>query len=134
MENPYFENWLFFFCVHVDISWIGPMWPKCAFGDQKGSVGKRRAVLHSPRTWKNVCGLLKIEFSFYFIGPKAVFWSKAANPNRCGRLPSPGNAHTPHGARRRLALGDASSPKRSNDGSGARSPRTAHHRGAARRF
>ena len=49
-----------------------------------------------------------------------------ANPNRRGRSPSCGNASTPRGrsARRRLALGAASSPNRSDDGSGARTPRT----------
>ena len=50
--------------------------------------------------------------------------SAAANPNRRGRSPSPGTTRTPSVARRRLALGDANSPNRSNDGSGARSPCT----------
>ena len=28
--------------MHVDMCmwWIGPMWPKCAFGDQKGLIWK----------------------------------------------------------------------------------------------
>ena len=48
-----------------------------------------------------------------------------ANPNRRGRSTSSG-AGTPRGcsARRRLALGAASSPNRSDDGSGAQTPRT----------
>ena len=50
--------------------------------------------------------------------------SAAANPNRRGRSPSPGTNRTLPVARRRLALGDANSPNRSNDGSGARSPCT----------
>ena len=51
--------------------------------------------------------------------------SAVANPNRRGRSPSSSNANTTRGrsARGRLALGDASSPNRSNDGSGARTPR-----------
>ena len=54
----------------------------------------------------------------------AVDNSALANPNRRGRLPSPGNTHTPLGAHRRLALGEATSPNRSNDGSSTRSPCT----------
>ena len=53
----------------------------------------------------------------------AVDNSALANPNRRGRSPSSCNARTPRCARRRLALGDAASPNRSNDGSSARSPR-----------
>ena len=49
--------------------------------------------------------------------------SAAANPNRRGRSPSPGTTRTSRGARRRLDMADANSPNRSNDGSGARSPR-----------
>ena len=47
----------------------------------------------------------------------------AANPNRRGQSIS-GNTRAPRGARRRLALGEANSSNRSNDGSPARSPRT----------
>ena len=53
----------------------------------------------------------------------AVDNSAAANPNRRGSSPSPGNTRTPCGARRRLALGKANSSNRSDDGSPARSPR-----------
>ena len=29
--------------------WVGPMWPKCAFGDQKGLIQKKRhAIWQSP--------------------------------------------------------------------------------------
>ena len=51
--------------------------------------------------------------------------SGVANPNRRGCSPSSG-ASTPRGrsARRRLASGAASSPNRSDGGSGARTPRT----------
>ena len=51
--------------------------------------------------------------------------SGAANPNRRGRSPSPRKA-SPRGksSRRRLDLSASGSPNRSNDGSGARTPRT----------
>ena len=51
--------------------------------------------------------------------------SGAANSNRPGRLPSSGSG-TPRGrsARKRPTLGAASSPNRSDDGSGAQMPRT----------
>ena len=55
--------------------------------------------------------------------PAAVDNSGPANPNCRGRSPSLSNARTPPSARRRLALGEAVSPNRSNDGSSARSPR-----------
>ena len=53
----------------------------------------------------------------------AVDNSAAANPIRCGRSPSPSTTCTPRGARRRLALDEAASSDRSNDGSRTRSPR-----------
>ena len=46
----------------------------------------------------------------------------AANPNRRGRSPSPGNARTFRSARRRLALDEAASSDRSSDGSRTQSP------------
>ena len=51
--------------------------------------------------------------------------SGAANPNRRGRSPSPRKA-SPRGksSRRRLHLDPTGSPNQSNDGSGARTPRT----------
>ena len=43
--SPLFpKNLPIFSCVHVDMWWIGPMWPKCAFGDQKGLM-LREAML-----------------------------------------------------------------------------------------
>ena len=52
----------------------------------------------------------------------AVDNSAVVRPNRCGRLPSPGNARTPRGALQRLDLVEVVSPNRPSDGSGAWSP------------
>ena len=41
MEDPYFEKNGRFSHVHVGMWCIGPMWPKCAFGDQKGLIWKK---------------------------------------------------------------------------------------------
>ena len=49
MENPYFEKLADFFYVHVEIGWIGPMRPKCAFGDQKASFRIKTCHLAIPR-------------------------------------------------------------------------------------
>ena len=48
MKTPYFENLADFSCVHVDMWWIGPMWPKCAFGDQKGLIWKESMLFGNP--------------------------------------------------------------------------------------
>ena len=44
--KPRFEKLTNFFLSHVDtvsVWWVevGPMWPKCAFGDQKGLIRKK---------------------------------------------------------------------------------------------
>ena len=55
----------------VDMSWIGPIWPKCAFGDQKSliwkeamSFGKKMPIFNSTFHGSKR-GIL---------GPKTVFW------------------------------------------------------------
>ena len=50
MENPYFEKLADFPYMHVDMCRIGPVWPKCAFGDQKASFGKKTCHLAIPLT------------------------------------------------------------------------------------
>ena len=69
--------------MHVDMLWIGPMWPKCAFGNQKGLIQKKDMSLGNPlhHGTKN-CGLSKISlFISYFLwanegclGQKTVLW------------------------------------------------------------
>ena len=57
------------------------MWPKCAFGDQKGLIRIKDMPFGNPphHETKN-CGLLKISIYFCiflpFMGQKVVFWVK----------------------------------------------------------
>ena len=54
------------------------MWPKCAFGDQKGLIWIEAMSFGNPPHYgtKN-CGLFKIvNFIFIFYGQKVVFWVK----------------------------------------------------------
>ena len=85
-ENPYFETLSDFPRVHVDMWWIGPMWPKCAFGDQKGLIWKKPCRLATPLIMgQEIADFSKILFSFlkwdFFmgqkkgvLGQKTVFW------------------------------------------------------------
>ena len=79
MENPYFEKLANFSYVHVNMWWIDPMWPKCAFGNQKGLIWKEAMSFGNPpyHGTKN-CGLFK-NGNFYFLlfmGQKGVFGVK----------------------------------------------------------
>ena len=38
----------FFFLRHVDVWWFCPMWPKCAFGDPKGLIGRKDMPFGNP--------------------------------------------------------------------------------------
>ena len=54
------------------------MWPKCAFGDQKGLIRNKDVPFGNPphHGTKN-CGLLKnVDFFIFlpFMGQKVVFW------------------------------------------------------------
>ena len=64
---------------NVDMWWIGPMWPTCAFGDQKGLIRKEAISFGNPtHHGTKACGLfnkMSILF-FYFMGQKRVFWVK----------------------------------------------------------
>ena len=58
--------------------WIGPMWPKCAFGDQRGLIWNKAMPFGNPpyHGTKN-CGPLKKSIYFLpFTGQKVVFWVK----------------------------------------------------------
>ena len=72
--DPYFEKMGPFFLRHVDMWWIGPMWPKCAFGDQKGLIWKKKhAIWESPLSWDQKLRTVK-KNRFYliaFYGPKS---------------------------------------------------------------
>ena len=60
MKNPYFEKVADFSSVHVDMWWIGPMWPKCAFGDKKGLIwGKGMPFGNLPHHWRRNCELFE---------------------------------------------------------------------------
>ena len=66
--------------------WFCPMWPKCAFGDQKGLIWKKRhAIWQSPLSWKEKLRTFKNSiFTFYgsksgILGQKrcfGVFWTE----------------------------------------------------------
>ena len=76
MENPYFEK-----LADVDMWWICPMWPKCAFGDQKDLIWKKRHAVWqslSSSSWdKKLWTFQKNIISFLlFMGQKVVFWVK----------------------------------------------------------
>ena len=57
---------------------IGPMWPKCAFGDQKGLIRKKTCHLAIPLIMEqNNADFLKIDFFFYLLWvQKVIFWVK----------------------------------------------------------
>ena len=84
MKPPYFEKLADFSYVHVIMWWIGPMWPKCAFGDQKGLIRKNRhAVWHSPLIMQNVCGLLKQSIFFLFLQVKRRCFRSKSGVSGC---------------------------------------------------
>ena len=69
--------------MHVDMWWIGPMWPKC--GDQKGIIWKNDMPFGNPphHATKNCGGFKKFESGLFlasdwsksvFLGQKTVFW------------------------------------------------------------
>ena len=73
----------FFLCA-CGYVWVGPMWPKCASGDQKGLSWKEATSSGNPpimgqRMWtfKNIVFIL-----FTCMGQKGVFWIK----KRCFRV------------------------------------------------
>ena len=69
------KNWPIFLC-HVDMWWIGPMWPKCAFGNQKGLIrNKGMPFGNPPYHGKKNLQTLKSIF-FYLYGSKVVFLVK----------------------------------------------------------
>ena len=88
MEHPCFEKIGRFPLRHVDMWRIGPMWPKCAFGDQKGLIKKKRhAIWQSPSSWDKKLRTLKNRFLFFtlhgsksgILGQKrcfGVFWTE----------------------------------------------------------
>ena len=78
MENPYFEKLADFSHVHVDMWWFCPMWPKCAFGDQKGLTRKKTAVWQSPSSSDKNCELFKKTSIFFnpFKSKRGCFGSK----------------------------------------------------------
>ena len=58
---------------HVNMWWFCPIWPKCAFGDQKRpySEKKRHAIWQSPLSWdKKVRNLKKTIYFFTFYGSR----------------------------------------------------------------
>ena len=81
MENPCFEKLADFSLRHVDMWWVCPMWPKCAFGDPKCPIRNKDMPFGNPphHGTKN-CGLLKnIDFFVYFYllyVKKWCFWSQ----------------------------------------------------------
>ena len=75
MENPYFKKLADFSHVHVDMWWTCPMWPKCAFGDQKGLIRTKDMLFGNPLIMGQNCGLYQFYF-LLFMGPKVVFWVK----------------------------------------------------------
>ena len=74
METPYFEKDGQFFQCHVDMWWVSPMWPKCAFRDQKGLIWKRYATWHPPDHRTKIANFSK-KYHFHFI---LLYWSKGA--------------------------------------------------------
>ena len=60
--------------------WTGPMWPKCAFGDQKGRIRKKDMSFGNPLIMgQKITDFSKnIDFSIFvlFMGQKVVFWVK----------------------------------------------------------
>ena len=67
MENPYFEKISWFILRHVDMWWFCPMWPKCAFGDQKGLIRNKDMPFGNPlyHGTKNCRPLEKIDFFIF---------------------------------------------------------------------
>ena len=84
MENPSFEKLSNFSCAHVNMRWIGPMWPRCTFGDQKGLIWKKVLPFgNPPHYWTKNCGLFQILIFFILYWSKrdcfgyfGVFWTK----------------------------------------------------------
>ena len=67
MENPYFEKLADFSHVHVDMKWIGPMWPKCTFGDQKELIWKKKTCrLAIPLVMRQKIASFSKNIEFYF--------------------------------------------------------------------
>ena len=61
--------------------WIGPMWSKCAFGDQKGLIQKKRhAIWQSPSSLDKKLPSFHKNYRcilfFITMGQKVVFWVK----------------------------------------------------------
>ena len=47
-ENLIVKNWPIFFLRRMDMWWISPMWPKCAFGDQRVLIRKKGMPFGDP--------------------------------------------------------------------------------------
>ena len=67
-----------FFLRHVDMWWFCPMWPKCAFGDQKGLIRNKDVPFgNPPHHGTRNCGLLpNIDFFYLSWVKKWCFGSK----------------------------------------------------------
>ena len=65
--------------MHVDMWWIGPIWPKHAFGDQKGLIRKKDMPFgDSPDHAKMFANFSKNRFIiFSFLSEEAGFGSKS---------------------------------------------------------
>ena len=62
--------------MHVDMWWIGPIWPKCAFGRQKASFGMKTCRFKLDILLINKkLGISNFAF-FTCMGQKVFFWSK----------------------------------------------------------
>ena len=57
----------------MDIWWICPMWTKCAFGDQKDHIWKKKDM---PFGNPLIMGPKIADYFFTFMGRKVVFWVK----------------------------------------------------------
>ena len=71
--KPLFWKIGWFILRHVDMWWFCLMWPKCAFGDQKGLIrNKDMPFGNSPHHGTKNCGLLKNVDFFIF----CLLWVK----------------------------------------------------------
>ena len=83
-NSSFMENLILadFSSVHVNMWWIGPMWPKCAFGDQKGLIWKKKprrlAILliigHEITDFSKIYFFLLLWVKRGVLGQRTMFW------------------------------------------------------------
>ena len=68
MDTPYFENLADFYCVHVDMWWIGPYGPSALLAIKKASFGNKTCRLAIPLIIGQDIADFSKNIVFYFYG------------------------------------------------------------------